>query len=140
MGFLLVVASRLRRAIRLDVMAGLRSSPDLFSETTCMASVRQQVLIETHSTRVRAGELLKALQAAQAEAEQHMARAERPDVMKAVTGRSAMDNAIASTKRMIEALDRAVEEARKCLSDEDMDVLDEPDEARGPTAIRSPFL
>lgn len=93
-----------------------------------MRTTRQQVLIETHATRQQAVELLKALQHAHAECEAHLKSEQRSDVVKTVTGRSSVENAIASTRRMIESLDRAVEEARCALSDADQGFLDEIDE------------
>jgi hypothetical protein len=73
----------------------------------------EQVLEETRTTRARAVELLQALERANAECERHVDRVLHPDSLKRVTGRSAMDNAIASTRRMIESLDRAIDEARR---------------------------
>ena len=49
------------------------------------------------------------------------------DPGRTVTGQSSIETAIASTRRMIDALDRALEEARNTLADADMDVLDEID-------------
>jgi hypothetical protein len=90
-----------------------------------MRTTRQQVLIETHAARQRAIELLKSLQQAQTECEAHLKADQRADVVKAVTGQSSIEAAIASTRRMIETLDRAVEDARNSLVEPDHDVLDE---------------
>jgi hypothetical protein len=73
----------------------------------------EQVLQETRQTRARAVELLRTLERAHAECERHVDRVLHPDSMKRVTGRSALENAIASTRRMIDSLDRAVEAARR---------------------------
>lgn len=73
----------------------------------------ERVLKETQQTRERAVQLLRTLERAHAECERHVDRVLHPDSMKRVTGRSAMENAIASTRRMIESLDRAIESARR---------------------------
>jgi hypothetical protein len=91
-----------------------------------MATVdRQRFLEETLAAKERAAALLKGLLAAAAVSDEQMRQTSRKDPMKVVTGRSAMENAVASTRRMIESLNRAVEEARKDLGDDDMSVLDE---------------
>jgi hypothetical protein len=86
---------------------------------------RQRFLDETIAAKKKAAELLKGLVAAAAVSDEQLRQASRKDPMKVVTGRSAMENAVASTRRMIESLDRAVEEARKDLGDEDMAILDD---------------
>lgn len=94
-----------------------------------MRTTRQQVLLETHAARQRAAELLKSLQSAQAECEGQLKADQRADVVKMVTGQSSIEAAIVSTRRMIETLDRALEEARNSLCDADQDLLDEIDDA-----------
>lgn len=59
--------------------------------------------------------LLQSLMAAKAECEEHQARFNRPDMYRAVTGRSALDAAIASTTRMIERLDAVLARAQADL-------------------------
>lgn len=61
----------------------------------------------TRHARERAAELLRSLESATSALDAE--RAGNGDPFKAVTGRSAMENAIASTRRMIETLDRAAE-------------------------------
>ena len=68
---------------------------------------RDQILAETSRRRTQAEALLRSLTAAKSECERQLARFQRSDVMQTVTGRSAIDAAIAQTRRMIEALDRA---------------------------------
>jgi hypothetical protein len=79
---------------------------------TQMATTRQQVLLETLAARQRAAELLKTLEQARCECEQQLRTEQRQDAMKTVTGKSSIESAIAQTKRMVELLDRAMEEAR----------------------------
>lgn len=83
-------------------------------------SERQRILSETVSARDRAEKLLRGLVDARWRTEQHLERLGKPDAMRKVTGRSAMDNAIASTQRMIESLNRALEQLKRGLSDEDL--------------------
>ncbi len=87
---------------------------------------RQQILLETTSTRDRAEALLRTLLDYKAQSERNLAEIKQADVFKSVTGRSALDNAIASTQRMVEALNRVIAQTNKNLTDEDMAVLDEP--------------
>lgn len=84
---------------------------------------RQQILLETTATRDRAEALLRTLLDYKAQSEKNLADLKQPDAFKSVTGRSALDNAIASTQRMVEALNRVLSQS-KDLSDEDMAVLD----------------
>ena len=84
-------------------------------------SRRQQVLIETHATRQQAEDFLRTLEETRRQIEAQLAGEKRQDVVKVVTGRSSIDAAIADTKRMIEALDRALDEARNGLRDEELD-------------------
>ena len=87
---------------------------------------RQQILLETTATRDRAEALLRTLLDYKAQSERNLAEIKQSDVFKSVTGRSALDNAIASTQRMVEALNRVLSQTSKDLTDEDMAVLDEP--------------
>jgi|KBSSwiStaDraftv2_1062776.scaffolds.fasta_scaffold1703742_1 hypothetical protein len=87
---------------------------------------RQQILLETTTTRDRAEALLRTLLDYKSQSERNLAEIKQPDVFKSVTGRSALDNAIASTQRMVEALNRVIAQTNKDLTDEDMAVLDEP--------------
>jgi hypothetical protein len=82
-----------------------------------MISARQKVLVDTHSMRQQAADLLRALESAQAECEEQLAKEQRVDAMKQVTGRSSLEHAVADTRRMIEALDRAMDEARRSVPD-----------------------
>lgn len=80
------------------------------SETPC-ASRRERLLAETARRRRQAEALLRSLTAAKSECERQLARFQRADAMQTVTGRSALDAAIAQTRRMIESLDRALASA-----------------------------
>jgi|GraSoiStandDraft_46_1057282.scaffolds.fasta_scaffold1221132_1 hypothetical protein len=90
-----------------------------------MTTKRQQILLETTSTRDKAEALLRTLLDHKAQSEKNLAELRQPDAFKTVTGRSALDNAIASTQRMVEALNRVISQTKRELTDEDLEVLDE---------------
>jgi hypothetical protein len=89
------------------------------------ATQRERFLAETAAAKERAESLLRGLIAAHAECESHLVRLNRKDPLKAVTGKSALDNAVAATRRMIESLERAMQDAMREIGDEEMAVLDE---------------
>jgi len=91
---------------------------------------KQRILLETTKARDKAEHLLRGLLDAKAQSERHLAELKQQDALKAVTGRSAMDNAIASAQRMLEALNRALAELKKDLTEEDLAVLEEGDEGK----------
>lgn len=86
-------------------------------------STREQILIESHRTRAQAAEILRGLIAAQAECEATLASEKRADMVKAVTGRSSLEAAIAETRRLLDSLDRAIAEAARELDADDADVI-----------------
>jgi hypothetical protein len=73
----------------------------------------QEWALETNLARDRAEALAEALRKAKAEAEADPERLSQLTPEQLVEGRTAMDNAIASAERMVEALNAAVEIARK---------------------------
>ena len=91
---------------------------------------RQRILLEYTATRDQAEALLRGLLDARAESERRLLELRQPDTFKTVTGRSAMDNAIASTQRMIESLNRVIMQLKRDLSEQDLAVLDEADGER----------
>ena len=86
---------------------------------------RQRIMLETNALRDKAEALLRGLLDAKAVTEREMARLKRPDPMQLVTGRSSIDDGIASTRRMIETLNRSLAQARRDLDDDDIAMLDE---------------
>lgn len=93
---------------------------------------RQRILVETAAARDKAEQLLRGLVDAKKQSEKYLADAKQTDAIKAVTGRSAIDNAIASAQRMHDSLSRALAELRKELSDEDLALLEHTDHPAGP--------
>jgi len=86
-------------------------------------SERQRILQETALVRDKAQALLRGLIEAKAASEQHLSEIRQLDPLKRLTGHSCMDNAISSTRRMIESLDRALDQLRTDLSDEDLALM-----------------
>lgn len=83
-------------------------------------STPKQTLQDLNVVRDQAEALLRALKDAKGESEKRLADLKQPDALKAVTGRTAMDNAIASTQRMIETLNRAATELKRELSEDEL--------------------
>lgn len=74
-----------------------------------MTDTSSRLHAETIDALARARRLLDSLEEAKAETERHLARLRRPDAYATVTGRSALDNAVLSTRRLIESLERAAD-------------------------------
>lgn len=89
-----------------------------------LTSVKQhRVLVDMVERREEARALLEALMAAKRSSEQNLAELRRADLVKQVTGRSSMDNAIDSTRRLIDSFDRVLVELKGSLTGEELDVL-----------------
>jgi len=86
-------------------------------------SQKQRILVETVGRRDEAEALLRALVDAKASSEKNLAEIRQSDFMKKVTGKSSMDNAIASTQRLIESFNRVISDLKANLSDEDLALL-----------------
>ena len=84
----------------------------------------QRVVLETTATRDRAEALLEGLLRAKGETERERTRLNRVDLMEQVRGESAIDQAISSTRRMIETLNRTLRQARQDLIEEQDAALD----------------
>lgn len=84
-----------------------------------------RVWIDTVQRRDEAKALLDTLMNAKRCSEQNLAEMRRADLVKQVTGKSSMDNAIDSTKRLINSFDKVLADLKASLSEEDLDVLDE---------------
>lgn len=85
---------------------------------------KQRILMETTEARDEAEAVLAVLIEARGASERHLLQMHKPDVLKQVTGRSSMDNAIASTQRMIETLNRVIQDVKRDLNDDELDLLD----------------
>lgn len=97
-----------------------------------MLTKRQQIVLETNALRDKAEALLKGLIDAKSVTERELARLNRNDPIRLVTGRSSIEDGIESTRRMIEQLNRSLAQARRDLDDADMALLDELDAEPAP--------
>lgn len=88
-----------------------------------------RVWIDTVQRRDEARTLLNTLLEAKHVSERNLASINRADMIKQVTGKSSMDTAIDSTKRLIDSFDRVLGELKTTLTDEDLAVLDEVESA-----------
>lgn len=84
---------------------------------------KQRILSETIAQRDEAEALLRVLQNAKATSEENLAQLNQSDFLKKVTGKSSIDNAIASTRRLVDAFNRVVDDLRLNLTDEDIKTL-----------------
>jgi F0F1-type ATP synthase epsilon subunit len=87
-------------------------------------SEQQAILLETSAAREKAELLLDVLLQTKDEAERRLRDQQRTDAMKVVTGRSSLDNAIATTRRLIQLLNQRVEEVSVNGTNGDVDILD----------------
>jgi hypothetical protein len=85
----------------------------------------RRIVMEWTLARDEAETLLRSLTEAKAESEKRLADFRQRDPLKAVTGRSSIDNAIASTQRMLATFDRLLAQAKRDLSDDDAAVLED---------------
>lgn len=81
---------------------------------------RQRILAETLAAREKAHALLVALTEARAASDRRLAELKLGDHLKIVTGKSSMDNAVAAAQRTVDMLDRALEDFKRDLSDDDL--------------------
>ncbi|MFG0256449.1 MAG: hypothetical protein ACF8GE_00935 [Phycisphaerales bacterium JB043] len=77
-----------------------------------------RTLLQTTATRDRAEALLEGLLRARDEIQLERERQSRVDLLEQVTGRTSLDDAIASTRRMIDTLNRVLRETRQDLAQE----------------------
>jgi acyl-CoA reductase-like NAD-dependent aldehyde dehydrogenase len=103
----------------LSALASVTASQRDRRSSDFVCTSRQNLLIETHAARQQAEAMLKSLLQAHAECEAQLVSEKRTDPVRTVTGKSSLETAIETTKRMIEALDRAVEEAREIEGETD---------------------
>lgn len=93
-----------------------------FQLTTMQSS---RIWMDTVQRRDEARALLDTLVEAKRASEKNLAEIRRTDLVKQVTGRSSMDNAIESTKRLIESFDRVLGDLKGSMTGEDLDLLNE---------------
>jgi len=85
-------------------------------------AARRQIVSETTATRERAEALLRSLLDYKQRSEKSLPRKKASPVE---ASKTALDSAIASTQRMIEALNRVIVQTNRDLTDEDLEMLEE---------------
>lgn len=86
-------------------------------------SAKHRMIQDTIQRRDDAVALLRSLLDAKSVSEKNLALLQQPDLVKQVTGRSSMDNAIASTRRLIDSFNRVLDDLRRNLSEEDLALI-----------------
>ncbi|MCA9275015.1 MAG: hypothetical protein KDA29_03220 [Phycisphaerales bacterium] len=86
-------------------------------------NAKQRMIAETTKRRDEAVALLRSLLDAKSISEKNLADLQKPDLLKQVTGRSSMDNAIASTRRLIDSFNRVLDDLRRNLSEDDLALI-----------------
>ena len=82
-----------------------------------MTPAQQKMALEWTVARDDAERLLRSLLDAKHESEKRLSDLHQSDPFKRATGRSAIDDAIASTQRMIETLNRNIRESKSFVVD-----------------------
>ena len=86
---------------------------------------QQRMIEETTQHRNEALTLLHSLIDAKSISERNLAEIHQPDLIKQVTGKSSMDTAIASTRRLIDSFNRILDDLRQNLTEEDLQLIGE---------------
>lgn len=84
---------------------------------------KKEILTQTTRRRDEATKLLASLLDAKKTSERNLASINQDDLLKRVTGNSSMDNAIASTRKLIDSFNRVIDDLRRNLSEEDLALL-----------------
>ncbi|MBL4809851.1 MAG: hypothetical protein JKY43_07335 [Phycisphaerales bacterium] len=84
---------------------------------------KKQLLSQTTRRRDEATKLLTTLLDAKKVSERNLASIHQDDLLKRVTGNSSMDNAIASTRKLIDSFNRVIDDLRRNLTDEDLALI-----------------
>ncbi len=84
---------------------------------------KQRMIQETTQRRDEALNLLNSLIDAKSISEQNLTQIHQPDLIKQVTGKSSMDTAINSTRRLIDSFNRVLDDLRRNLTDEDIALI-----------------
>lgn len=104
----------------------LPARPRLWWDAPRRMNTRHRILREHSAAREKAEALLRGLLDARASSRRAMGDAARPDGPAVSRG---LESAIASTRRLVETYTRTLEALHRDLSDEDLQLLDEPDDS-----------
>lgn len=80
----------------------------MIQATTAAGASGGTIAEEAAGIRARATVLLECLERARAECEANLARLKQPDALKSVTGKSAIENAIAATRESMDRINRVL--------------------------------
>lgn len=86
-------------------------------------SAKQRMIQETTKRRDDAVTLLRSLLDAKAVSERNLQQLQQPDLVKQVTGSSSMDNAIASTRRLIDSFNRVLDDLNRNMNEDDLELI-----------------
>lgn len=86
-------------------------------------TAKQRMIQDTTKRRDDAVALLRSLLDAKSVSERNLQQLQQPDLVKQVTGSSSMDNAIASTRRLIDSFNRVLDDLQRNMSDEDAELI-----------------
>ena len=89
-------------------------------QTTELNMSKQEILSQTIERRDHATKLLSTLLEAKSVSERNLATINQEDLLKRVTGNSSLDNAVASTRKLIDSFNRVIDDLRRNLSDEEL--------------------
>ncbi len=81
---------------------------------------KRQILAQTTHRRDEANKLLESLLDAKKVSERNLASIRQDDLLKRVTGNSSMDNAITSTRRLIDSFNRVIDDLRRNLGEDEL--------------------
>lgn len=88
-------------------------------------TAKQRMIQDTINRRDEAMTLLRSLMDAKSISEKNLAEIHQPDLVKQVTGKSSMDTAINSTRRLVDSFNRILDDLRRNLTDEDLELIGE---------------
>tara|TARA_R110000868_G_scaffold226872_1_gene479767 strand:+ start:296830 stop:297183 length:354 start_codon:yes stop_codon:yes gene_type:complete len=84
---------------------------------------KRQILSQTTHRRDEATKLLESLLDAKKVSERNLVSIKQDDLLKRVTGNSSMDNAITSTRRLIDSFNRVIDDLRRNLGDDELSLV-----------------
>lgn len=90
------------------------------TSTSTIGLSKSELLSQTIHRRDEATKLLESLLDAKKISERNLATIQQDDLLKRVTGNSSMDNAITSTRRLIDSFNRVIDDLRRNLSEADL--------------------
>ncbi len=93
---------------------------DSSSSSSTIGVSKAELLSQTIHRRDEATKLLESLLDAKKISERNLATIQQDDLLKRVTGNSSMDNAITSTRRLIDSFNRIIDDLRRNLSEADL--------------------